>query len=78
MNEKCGNNFSGYGIEPAPRNKDPRIFYRRKARDYAKVARAVERKAKAAGRDSEKFRKYIKLLETSNRYAEMARSKEAA
>ena len=74
MNEDCQNNFNGYQIKTAPSNKEPHSFYRCKARDYAAVAYALERPAKAAGRDSEKFKRYIKLLETANKYAEMARS----
>ena len=64
--------YNGYDIEAVPTNEKPYHFYRGKAEGYMKVAYGLERKAKRAGRNSDLYKRYIRTLETSNKYHDLA------
>ena len=66
--------YNGYEIEPAPANERPASYYTYRAQGYSKTAQGLERRAKRAGRDSAEYKQYIKLLETSLKYRELAES----
>jgi hypothetical protein len=64
--------YNGYEIEAVPANEKPYHFYQDKAEGYAKVGYSLERKAKRAGRNSDLYKRYICMLETSNKYHDLA------
>ena len=66
--------YNGYDIEAVPANEKPYHFYRDKAEGYMKVAYSLERTAKRAGRNSDLYERYIRMLETSNKYRELGRN----
>ena len=63
-----------YNVEPPAANQRPDHYYDDKAQGYLKVALGLERRAKRAGRASAEYKRYIKLLETSLKYRELAES----
>lgn len=65
--------YNGYDLEAVPANEKPYHFYRDKAQSYMKVAYSLERRAKRAGRTSDLYKRYLRLLETSNKYSELGR-----
>jgi len=66
--------YTGYEIEAVPANEKSRNFYLYKAQGYMKTGYSLERKAKQAGRNSDLYKRYIRLLETSNKYRDLARA----
>ena len=66
--------YNGYDIEAVPANEKPYHFYRYKAEGYKKVAYSLEGRAKRAGRNSALYKSYIRMLETSNKYCDLAKA----
>ena len=66
--------YNGYDIEAVPSNWKPYHFYLYKAEGYKKAGYSLERKARWAGHDSDLYKRYIRMVETSNKYSDLARA----
>jgi hypothetical protein len=72
INNEMNMTYNGYDIEAVPANEKPYHFYLYKAQGYMKAGYSLEGKAKRAGRNSDLYKRYIRLLETSNKYSVLA------
>jgi hypothetical protein len=48
-------------------------FYREKGKNYTKLALALEKRAKRAGKGSKEYARFLRLLETANEYHKLAK-----
>jgi len=67
-----------YNVEPPAANQRPDQYYSDKAEGYGKAAAGLERRARWAGKNSAKFKRYTALLETAQHCSKLARSAKLA